>query len=195
MPQEYPKLLKTARKTARLTLEQAAEAADISLQSYKAYEYGARLPPIDVASRLCDALAAPWLALGYIREAADGLGVLPLDIQVQSLPTAVITLINRVFAFADQHRDRQLLAIAEDGVIDDAERDTFDAIVGDLDGIISAALAVKYPRGQKEDRPVAGTTRRSGVRDLRHGTDSKIIIAHRPKNASPNFARGGGVLP
>lgn len=164
MPQEYPKALRTARQAARLTQEQASEAADVSVQSYKAYEYGGRLPPMDVAARLCDALEAPWLALVYIREASEELGVLPTEIKVQSLPTAVITLINRVFAFADHHRDRQLLAIAEDGIIDDTERADFEDIVEDLDGIIGAALSVKYPREQKNDRPVAATTERSEVR-------------------------------
>lgn len=192
MPQEYPKALKTARQAVLLTLEQASEAADVSLQSYKAYEYGGRLPPNDVAVRLCEALEAPWLALVYLREASEELGVLPQEIKVQSLPTAVITLINRVFAFADHHRDRQLLAIAEDGVIDEEERPAFEDIVEDLDGIIGAALAVKYPRTEtKKDRPDGGTSKRSVFRTCVEN-DSKIIISHPIRNASPSFARGGG---
>ena len=164
MPQEYPKALKTARQTACLTLEQAAEAAGISVQPYKAYEYGGRLPPMDVAVKLCKALEAPWLALEYMQEASAGLGVLPAETKVQSLPTAVITLLNKIYSFADNHRDRRLLVIAEDGIIDEHERPEYEDIVDDLDGIIAAALAVKYPREQKEDRPVAGTTRRTEVR-------------------------------
>lgn len=171
MPQEYPNALKTARQAAHLTLEAASERADVSVQSYKAYEYGGRLPPNDVAVRLCEALEAPWLALVYLREVSEKLDVLPQDIKVQSLPTAVITLINRVFAFADHHRDRQLLTIAEDGVIDEDERPVFDEITDDLDGIIGAALAVKYPReGIKKERPEAATSKRSGSSDLRQRT-------------------------
>lgn len=164
MPQEYPKALKKARQMAHLTLEQAAEAADISVQSYKAYEYGTRLPPEDVAVQLCEALDAPWMALEYLRVRNKDLGVLPQEIKTQSLPTAVITLLSKIYAFADNHRDRRLLVIAEDGIIDDQERPEYEDIVGDLDGIIAAALAVKYPKEQKKDRPVAGTTKRSEVR-------------------------------
>lgn len=157
--------LKTARQTAGLTQEQAAEAAGVSLESWKAYEYGERLPPGNVAIRICDALDADWLALEYLRETAKDLDVLPKEIKAQSLQTAVITLINRMFSFMDNHQDRRLLAIAEDDDIDEHEQPEFDDIVkNDLDGIIAASLAVKYPKKQKEDRPVAGTTERSEVR-------------------------------
>ena len=36
MPQDYPSALRSARQTTRLTQEQAAELADVSLESYKA---------------------------------------------------------------------------------------------------------------------------------------------------------------
>lgn len=194
MQQTYITSLKTARRDACLTQEQAAEAAGVSLESWKAYEYGKTLPPCGVAYRICQALGAEWLALEYLREASRGLGVLP-EVRAQSLPTAVITLINKIYSFADNHRDRRLMQIAEDSVIDDQERPEYDAIVAELDGIIGAALAVKFPKGQKEGRSVAGTTKRQVFRDLHHRNDSKIIIPHRGQIASPNFARGGGVSP
>ena len=196
MPQDYPSALRSARQTIRLTQEQAAELADVSLESYKAYEYGGRMPPRETAVRLCEALEAPWLALEYLKEMAEPLGVLPESIRVQSLPTAVITLINRVFAFADRHRDRQLLTIAEDGIIDEAERPMFDEITGDLDGIIGAALQVKYtsdaPPKTKKERPEAATSERS-VQGLASKNDSKIIIPHPTRIASPTLSREGGV--
>ena len=77
MPQDYPSALRSARQTTRLTQEQAAELADVSLESYKAYEYGGRMPPRETAVRLCEALEAPWLALEYLKEMAEPLGVLP----------------------------------------------------------------------------------------------------------------------
>jgi len=192
MSQKYIISLKTARQDACLTQEQAAEAAGVSLESWKAYEYGERLPPNDVAFQICEALAADWLALEYLREASSGLGVLP-ELSAKDLQAAVITLINRIYAFTDKHRDRRLMIIAEDNVVDDRESAEYEAIVAeDLDGIISAALAVKFPKWQKKNRPVAGTTKRQMFRDLHHRNDNKIIIPHRGQIASPNFARGGG---
>ena len=182
--------IKKARADAGLTQEQAAEAVDVSLESWKAYEYGLRVPPVAVAIRICEAMDAPWFALLHLRQVGGPLGVLPERITVQALPTAAITLINRVLDFADCHRDRQLLRIAEDGVIDEDERPEFDDIVRDLDAIIGAALQVKYT-STKKDRPVAGTTKRS-VQGLTSENDCKTIVSHRAGIASPNFCRGGG---
>ena len=193
---EYTTELKTARQAIRMTQERAAEAAGVSLESWKAYEYGDRLPPMETAARICEALEAPWLALEYLKAGSSPLGVLPTGIPAQELPTAVITLINRVFAFADHHRDRQLLAIAEDGVIDETEQETFSAITADLDGIIGAALAVKYPRGRPEGIKKnldAGTSKRSLSRNISEN-DCKNSIADPHENASSIFARRGVVL-
>ena len=189
MPQDYPSALRSARQTTRLTQEQAAELADVSLESYKAYEYGGRMPPRETAVRLCEALEAPWLALEYLKEMAEPLGVLPESIRVQSLPTAVITLNNRVFAFADRHRDRQLLTIAEDGIIDECERPEFDAIVADLRETIAAAYQVIYADGAKKERPDGGTSKRS-VLSGKPENDCKNSISHSRGNASPVLSKG-----
>lgn len=194
MPGNYPSELKTARQTARLTQEQAAEAAAVSLESYKAYEYGGRLPPRETAARLCEAFGAPWLGVVYLREMAEPLGVLSEDIQMQSLPTAVITLINRVFTFADRHRDRQLLAIAEDGIISADEEPVFRAIAAELDGIIGAALAVKFPReGIKKDPPREAPRSGSRSKDLRHSNDHKTYYSTFVRKRKPEFVTGEGV--
>lgn len=192
MPGNYTESIRKARTDKGLTQEQAAEAVDVSLESWKAYEYGLRVPPVAVAIQICEAMDAPWFALEHLRSIGAPLGVLPEHITVQALPTAAITLINRVLDFAERHRDRQLLRIAEDGVIDEQERPDFDAIVQDLDGIVGAALQVKYTTGIKNDRPVAANTKRS-VQGLASENDSKIIISHPRRNASPTFSREGGV--
>ena len=133
----------------------------------------------------------PWLALEHLKQAGGVLGVLP-EANVQSLPTAAITLINRVLDFAERHRDRQLLRIAEDGIIDEKERPDFDAICRDLDGIVGAALQVKYtsdaPPKTKKERPEAATSERS-VQGLASKNDSKIIIPHPTRIASPTLSR------
>lgn len=192
-----PNMYQRARKESCLTQEQAAERLEVSETTIKAWEQGTRVPDNETVARMAELYGTPWLALEHLKQAGGTLGVLP-EVTVQSLPTAAITLINRVLDFADRHRDRQLLRIAEDGIIDETERPDFDAICRDLDGIVGAALQVKYtsntPPETKKDRPVAGTTERSVFRTCVKN-DSKIIISHPRRNASPIFAGEGVTSP
>lgn len=184
-----PNIYQAARKEGALTQEQAAERLDVSETTVKAWEQGARVPDNGTVARMAEVYGTPWLALEHLRTSSGPLAVLP-EVTVQSLPTASITLINRVLDFAERHRDRQLLRIAEDGIIDEDERKEFDDICRDLDGIVGAALQVKYTTTKKE-RPEAGTSKRSGSGTCVQN-DCKIIIHHRTENASPIFCRGGG---
>lgn len=189
MPGNYTECIKRVRTEKGLTQEQAAEAVDVSLESWKAYEYGLRVPPVAVVIQICEALDAPWFALEHLRNIGAPLGVLPEHITVQALPTAAIALINCVLDFAENHRDRQLLRIAEDGVISEEERPEFDTIVQDLDRIIGAALQVKFT---KKDHSEAGTSKRSEFRDLRHKNDCKNYYSISGEKRKPEICRGGG---
>lgn len=135
-------IYKTARIKAGKTQEGAAEAIGISVESIKAYESYSRLPPAEVVDRMCIVYDALYLAYQHNRIASGEIKVVP-EIQVLDLPRAAIQLINKVIAFADRHRDRELLQIAEDGVIDESERELFGEIVTELDGIIQAATNLK----------------------------------------------------
>ena len=193
MSGEYPNLYQRARKTTCLTQEQAAERLDVSDTTVKAWEQGARVPDNETVARMAELYGTPWLALEHLRSAGSTLGVIP-EVTVQSLPTAAITLINRVLDFAERHRDRQLLRIAEDGVIDEKERPDFDAIVQDLDGIVGAALQVKYTSDapdKKKERPEAATSKRSGSANF-SASDCRNIISHRQRIARASFAGEGG---
>ena len=188
-----PNIYQTARKESRLTQEQAAECLDVSETTIKAWEQDARVPDNETVAKMAELYGAPWLALEHLRSAGSTLGVIP-EVTVQSLPTAAITLINRVLDFAERHRDRQLLRIAEDGIIDDSERPDFDAICRDLDGIVGAALQVKYTSDapdKKKDRPDGGSSKRSGSANF-SASDCKNIISHRQKIARASFAGEGG---
>lgn len=193
MSGEYPNLYQRARKTTCLTQEQAAERLDVSDTTVKAWEQGARVPDNETVARMAELYDTPWLALEHLRSAGSTLGVLP-EVTVQSLPTAAITLINRVLDFAERHRDRQLLRIAEDGVIDEKERPDFDAICRDLDGIVGAALQVKYTSDapdKKKERPEAASSKRSGSANF-SASDCRNIISHRQRIARASFAGEGG---
>ena len=191
MSENYPTIYKKARKYARLTQEQAAEALHVSPDTVKDWEQGQRTPTNAAVMYMCEAYQTPWLALDHLRETADMLQVLPSGIKLQGLPTAAITLYNRVMAFANKYRrTEQLLEIAEDGTIDTGERDLFDQIVEDLDGIIGAALQIKYAEGIKNDRLTAGTVKRSGSRG-NLSNECTTIIADPAEKASPNFSEKG----
>lgn len=192
MPGEYLNPYQKARKTTCLTQEQAAERLGLSAESLKQYELGKRVPSNSVVWQMVQIYDTSWLALEHLRDTSEALGVLP-EVTVQSLPTAAIQLINRVLDFADRHRDRQLLRIAEDGVIDDAERPEFDDIVRDLDGIVGAALQVKFTPGIKKGRLDVGASKRQDLR-LASEIDRKNNIPHMRAGRKHNFAREGGAL-
>ena len=192
MSGEYLNPYQKARKMTCLTQEQAAERLGLSAESLKQYELGKRVPSNAVVWQMVQIYDTSWLALEHLRDTSEALGVLP-EMTVQSLPTAAIQLINRVLDFADRHRDRQLLRIAEDGVIDEAERPEFDDIVRDLDGIVGAALQVKFTPGIKKGRLDAGTSKRQDLR-LASEIDRKNNIPHIRAGRKHNFAREGGAL-
>ena len=199
MERKYPNLYQRARLSTGLTQERAAELLGLSVESLKQYEGGKTVPKDETVARMVEVYSCPWLALEHA-QATDRLGVLP-EVNVQSLPTAAITLINRVLDFAERHRDRQLLRIAEDGIIDEKERPDFDAICRDLDGIVGAALQVKYPSDAppktKKERPEAATSERSWGKacGLEQSTLEQVNYSTRSTpHASPNFCREGGAF-
>ena len=188
-----PNIYQAARKESCLTQEQAAERMEVSETTVKAWEQGARVPDNETVARMAELYGTPWLALEHLRSAGSTLGVIP-EITVQSPPTAVITLITRVLDFAERHRDRQLLRTAEHCIIDEDERPDFDDICRDLDGIVGAALQVKYTSDapdKKKERPEAGTSKRSGSTDF-SANNCRNIISHRQRIARASFAGEGG---
>ena len=66
-----------------------------------------------------------------------------------SLPQAVVQLLVAIRDFKESTDD--LLVIAADGMVDQQETSVFEDILESLDGIIKAALAVKYAGGSRHD--------------------------------------------
>mgnify|MGYP003375289006 CR=1 FL=1 len=144
MPYDDTNIYKTARQKAGITREKAAEAMGISVESLKAYETYGRLPSCDVVDRMCLGYDALYLAYQHNRLASGEIKV--AEVQIMELPLAAIRIINRVQAFAEAHRDRQLLCIAEDGTISEEERPLFDEIMSELDELVKAAVELKLSR-------------------------------------------------
>lgn len=141
-------IYKIARLKAGKTQEGASEALGISVESLKAYESYSRLPPAGVVDRMCVVYDALYLAYQHNRIASGDVKVIP-EIEVLDLPRASIRLINRVIQFAEKRRDRELLTIAEDGVISPEERPLYEEIVAELDGLIQAAMELKVAEARE----------------------------------------------
>lgn len=194
MADRYPSIYQRARKEACLTQEQAAEQLSVSVETVKAWEQSQRVPSPEDVERMQALYGTPWLGLEYTRATCGGLGVLP-ELRLQGLPTAVLRLINRATALADDYR--RLMRIAEDGVIDETEAPEFDRIAQSIQDVIAAGYEVLYaeaPPGIKKDRPVAGTTERQ-VQSLSAENDCIFSIAQSCRNASPSFNREGVTRP
>lgn len=173
----YPNIYQRGRKTTLLTQEEAAERLHISPETLKRYEGGRLTPPDETVARMCEVYSVSWLALEHAK-ATDRLGILP-ELEPKPLPMATISLTNRLRDAAD--RLAGLLRIAEDGVIDDAERPEFDGIVQDLRETIAAAYQVIYADGAKKERPEAGTSKRS--RSQRNSENHcKAIVPQKKRN-------------
>ena len=195
MAERYPNLYQRARKEAGMTQEQAAEALSVSVETVKAWEQGQRVPRPEDAERMMAAYGTEWLGLAYTSATCGRLGAVPA-VDLRQLPEAVLALINRATELADDYR--RLMRIAEDGVIDEREAPEFGRIAENIRDVIAASYAVLYaeaPPGKKRDRSVAGTTKRSGFKDLRHENDCTYSIAHSRRIASPSFAGEGVSLP
>ena len=141
-------IYKRARTTAGLTQERWAEQLGISVESVRLYETGAGLPSDEVVTRMIEVAVLPvlgyWHLMNKSRVAAE---ILP-EVKTVPLAQAVVQLLHRIREFDEQHRVRELLSIAEDGQIDSAEREDFDGIIKELDGIVQAAMALKFSEGQ-----------------------------------------------
>ena len=152
MAENAMNIYKTARHSTGLTQETASEYLHVSVDSLRRYENGYQTPPDDVVVAMCELYEAPALACQHLREASElGRLVLP-ELDPCNLQTATIRLVNRVIAFADAHRDRQLLQIAEDGIISPEERPLFDTILTDLEQLVKACTEIKLAQEAKYEQ-------------------------------------------
>lgn len=148
-----------------MTQEQWAEALGVSVKTVSNWECDVQMPSNWHVARMVELTGNSYLAYLHLKQTSEVLDVLP---DTESVPFAVaaIRLINKTLAFADRHRDRDLLAIAEDGKIDESERPLFDAIMLELRELISAVYALRYAGEDKKRAP--DWCEQSGAR-LGHG--------------------------
>lgn len=190
MDKKCPNLYQRARLSTGMSQERAAELLGLSPESLKQYEGGKTVPKDETVARMVEVYSCPWLALEHA-QATDTLGVMP-EVTPRPLPMASIALRNRLQDATG--RLDALLRIAEDGVIDEAERPEFDSIVVELRETMAAIYQVIYS-GAKKERPEAATSERSGEKVCGIGSTTVGCINYSTRStphASPNFRREGG---
>lgn len=141
--------LKRARNSKGITQERLAEMSGYSVDSIQAWESELRNPSNSTLDLLGICLDAPWLTAVFLREQSEGgslQAAIPEFTPGEPLPQAVLSLLEQVYKFVDQHSDRRLMAIAADGKITDEERPEFDDVMEDLNGITKAAMALRYAK-------------------------------------------------
>ena len=150
MPEETRNIYKTCRKAAGLTQEAAAERLGISVESLRAYETGQRVPPDEVVEAMSDLYNTLHLIVRHVREKNAMYGRVVPEVPKMDVLAASARLTNRIFEFAENHSANRLMRIAEDNVIDSNERAEFDAILEDLQEIVSAALALRCAQSEQD---------------------------------------------
>lgn len=151
MPAEYRNIYKSARRSAGLTQEAAAERLAVSVESLRAYETGQRVPPNDTVERMVICYNAQYLAYQHLHETNALMARVVPELEQRSMMEAALRLYNRMNRFARQRGVEQLLEIAEDGKITEDERAAFDAIVADLREIVRSGLELEVYCNNEED--------------------------------------------
>lgn len=144
MPMPDTNIYRACRVKTRLTQEAWAERIGVSVESVKRYELGHSVPSNRTVVAMINESGYEALAIQHLINTSQSLDVLPGVAVDVPLSQAAIRMINRVRAFTRTHRDVQLLEIAEDGIVSDAERPLYNDILEDLQELISAAYRVRY---------------------------------------------------
>ena len=208
MPGNGIEIYRTCREQAGLTQEQAAEGLNCSVRQMARYEAGEAPVPDDIAYQMVVLYDSQLLAVQHLRLVSHVAAKILPPVTVLDLPRAAIRIINLVRKFAERHRERELLDIAEDGVISPEERPLFDQIMAELQELVRAIMelglsedvsAEQRPQkkarrvtGIKKERPKAATSWRS-VPGLASENNRKIMITRFARKCKAHTTVGEGV--
>lgn len=138
-------IYQAARKSAGLTQEAAAERLALSVESLRAYETGQRLPGSDIVGTMCLVYNTQYLGVQHLQRSGHLLPDCLKKVQPGlPLEAGTLRLVNRWLSFAGKHRCDQLLSIAEDGKVDEAERPQFEEILSELSELVKATMELMY---------------------------------------------------
>ena len=150
MQKEARTIYQAARLVTDLTQEQAAELIHVSVESVRAYERGATIPPSYIVGRMVEAYGTYWLAYQHLK--TSDLGEYLPDISFRDLPTSVLLLQKEM---SDTHAiSGEMIEITCDGKVDKDEESRWKNVHKELRELIGAAFAVIFAPLKKEESPV-----------------------------------------
>ena len=193
MPGNGISIYQSARLSAGLTQEQAAEALYTSVRTVAAWEQGERAPDNKTVVQMTALYGDTNLKLDRILDVLEELQVYIDDGVIRSLPTAIISqwdLLNEVLSGY-----RHLIHIMADGVVDESEQADYTSICNLIlqNSIAGLKVVLCQPnQSAKKDRLTAGTVKRP-VPQLASENECRNIISPPAGNASP-FLRKGAKL-
>lgn len=140
MPEEYRNIYKSARRSAGLTQEAAAERLAVSVESLRAYETAQRIPPNDVVERMVVCYNTQYLAYQHLHETNALMSRIVPELERRSLLQLAARINNRMNRIDRKSGIDRLMEIAEDDHIDADERQEFDEILEELRELVKSFL-------------------------------------------------------
>ena len=100
MPEETRNIYKSARRSAGLTQEAAAERLGISVESVRAYETAQRIPPNDIVERMVVCYNTQYLAYQHLHETNELMDRVVPELHQRPVIQTVVALINAINRFS-----------------------------------------------------------------------------------------------
>lgn len=150
MERDYPNIYKSARQTAGLTQERWAEVLGLSPDAIRQYETGRITPSDEVALRMAEVAGQHIICYWHLLQKSRVAAQLFPEVERMPLSMAVIHLLLQLKEFEEKQHLDELLKIAQDGRVDQDEAQTYAQILRSLDGVVQAALAVRFARQDEE---------------------------------------------
>ena len=143
MPETDKTIYKTCREAAGYTQERAAELLNLSVRQLARFEAGELIPGDDIAYSMVVLYDSQYLAVQHLRSASHLAASIIPEVDPVSLQTATMRLLNSFARWADKRRDRQLLEIAEDNIVDEEERPLYDEICREIAALVKEGLELR----------------------------------------------------
>ena len=151
MPEETRNIYKSARRSAGLTQEAAAERLGISVESVRAYETNQRIPPNDVVERMVICYNTQYLAYQHLHETNELMARVVPELHQRPVTETVVALINVINRFSRTNSAERLLEIVEDGEVDESEMRDVQEIAQLLKKLSACAMEFDMIVKRKEE--------------------------------------------
>ena len=144
MPEDTRNIYKSARRSAGLTQEAAAERLGISVESVRAYETAQRIPPNDIVERMVVCYNTQYLAYQHLHETNELMDRVVPELHQRPVTQTVVALINAINRFSKTNSAERLLEIVEDGKVDESEMQDVQEIAQLLKKLSACAMEFDF---------------------------------------------------